>query len=126
METLTIFALIVSLLILIKIIVILIKPKAWYNLAKTIWSAPTLVMIVCLVLSAIVLFYLIQTVTIIEIMAVMLFLALLSGMTMAVYSREILDFAGKLLKDRKFMKKAWLAIIIWLVLILWALKEILM
>lgn len=126
METITIFALIIALLALVKILVILIKPKVWTEVVKSVWRAPGFMMVVCLILAAVVLYYLIQDISIVQIMAVFLFVALLGGMTVAVYSKEVVSLAGKMLNDRKFMKKAWLPVIIWLVLILWALKEILL
>lgn len=126
MDTITIFALIISSLALTKILVILVKPKAWLNLVKGIWKAPALMMIVCLILAAIVFYYLIQSITIVQIMATMLFLALLYGMTFAVHSKETLVWAQKMLNDRKFMRRVWLPVLIWLVLVLWALKEILL
>lgn len=126
METIAIFALIVSIVVLIKILVILVKPRAWYNLTKSIWKAPSLMMIICLILAAIVFYYLIQIMAIIQIMAVVLFVALLSGMSVAIYSKELVGLAQKMLSDRKFLAKGWLPILIWLALILWTLKEILM
>ena len=83
MEIITVFALIIALLALVKILVILVKPKVWLNLVKSIWSVPMLTMIVCLILAAIVFYYLIQELTIIQIMATTLFIALLAGMTFA-------------------------------------------
>lgn len=126
MEIIAVFALIISMLALIKILVILIKPKAWLNLVKSIWSVPMLAMLACLVGGAVVFYYLIQELSIVQIMAVVLFVALLGGTSVAVYSKEIVSLAGKMLNDRKFLRKGWLAIIIWLVLILWTLKAILL
>ncbi len=126
METITTFALIIAVIALVKILVILVKPKAWYGVVKSVWKAPALMMIVCLILAAIVFYYLIQELSIVQIMATMLFLALLYGMTFAVYSKETIVWAQKMLNDRKFLAKGWLPILIWLALILWALKEILM
>ena len=126
METIAVFALIISLLALIKILVILVKPRAWYNLVKKVWSAPNIVMIICLILAAIVFYYLIQELSIVQIMAAVLFIALLYAMTFAIYSKEVVVLARKMLNDRKFMRKAWLPIIIWVILVLWTLKTILL
>ncbi len=126
METIAIFALIIALLALIKILVILVKPKVWSNLVKIVWSSSNAMMIICFLLASIVFYYLIQELSIIQIMAVVLFIALLGGMSVAVYSKEIVSLANKMLNDRKFLSKGWLAVLIWLVLISWTLKEILM
>ena len=126
METIAIFALIMATLALVKILIILVKPRAWYNLVKAVWKAPTIVMLICLILAAMVFYSLLQELSLVQIMAVVLFVALLGGVTAAVYSKEVVSLAGKMLNDRKFMRKAWLPIIIWLILVLWALKEILL
>ncbi|MFH1711085.1 MAG: hypothetical protein ABH840_02120 [Nanoarchaeota archaeon] len=125
MDTIGIFALIFAVVALVKIVTILIKPRAWFNLADKIWKAPNLMMLVCLVLAAFVFYYLIQELTIVQIFAVTLFVALLGGVSIASYSKELIALSSKMLKDRSAVKKAWISIIVWLVLVLWALKELL-
>jgi len=125
MDAIGIFALVVAVVALVKIVTILIKPIAWYRLAEKIWRAPNVVMVACLVLGGIVFYSLIQELTIVEIFAVILFVALLGGISVASYHEEFIGLASKMLRDRKFLRKAWISIIVWLFLILWALKEIL-
>jgi len=124
MEIVGIFALIVLIAIAIKILVVLISPKSWLNLVGKIWKLPILTMIVSLILAGIVLYYLLQEISIVQIFGVLLFIALISAATMAVYIKEVLPFAQKMLKDRSFLRKAWLPILIWIILIIWALKEL--
>ena len=124
MEIVGIFALIVLIAIAIKILVVLISPKSWLNLVGKIWKLPILTMIVSLILSGIVLYYLLQEISIVQIFGVLLFIALISAATMAVYIKEVLPFVQKMLKDRSFLRKAWLPILIWIILIIWALKEL--
>ncbi len=124
--TIEVMALIVVVAAAIKILVILVKPKAWVGIVKKIWVNSALVGIVSLVLAAVVLYYLMQAgITIVQIFAVMLFIALLAAVSAAVYSKEIMGLAQKLLKDKNILKKAWLAILVWIILIIWALKELL-
>ena len=105
----------------IKMIVILISPKAWLNgVVKKIWGKPVLMMIVCLILAGISLYYLtVAGITIVEIFAVMLLFTLLIAVGVAVYAKEIVGLAGKLLANRNILKKSWLYIIIWIALIVW-------
>jgi len=124
MTTIEIFALIVVIVAAIKMIFALTSPKSWLNFTGKVWKFPTLMMWASLILAAIVLYYILQTLTIIDIFAVMLFIALLSATTMAVYARDFLSIIPKIVKDKKFLKKAWLPILIWLVLIIWAAKEL--
>lgn len=120
-------ALIIVALSAIKIIVLLTKPKAWVSVFKAVYRKPSVTTIVFLVLSVIVLNYLLKEITIVQIFAVMLFFALLTGLTVAsAYSKDVVQMATKLLKDKNMIKKAWLAILIWTVLIIWALKELFM
>ncbi|MBU3912993.1 MAG: hypothetical protein KKB21_00815 [Nanoarchaeota archaeon] len=125
MDAIGIFALVVAVVALVKILTIIIKPRAWFNLAERIWRAPTLAMVICIILAAVVFYNLIQELTIVQIFAVILFVALLSGVSVASYHNEMISMASKILKDRNFVKRSWISLVIWLVLILWALKELL-
>jgi len=125
MGAIEIIAVIVLILSAIKILVILVNPKSWMKVVKLVYSIPTLTMIVALILSAVTLYYLLQSgITIIQIFAVMAFIALLACMTISIYFKDVVSFAGKMLKDRKFLRKAWLSILVWIVLIVWGLYAI--
>jgi len=125
MSALEVIALVVAVISVIKILVLLAKPVAWMKIVKPIYVIPALTMVVALILAAITLYYLLQSgITMVQIFAVMAFVFLLTCMTVAVYSRDFLPVANKLLKDRKFLKKAWLPILIWVALIILALGEI--
>jgi len=104
------FALILAAVALIKIIVILIKPISWIKVVDTVYAIPMLTAFISLVLSAVVLFYLIE--------------AGFGIVGVSVYAKEFLPLARKMLKDRTFVKKSWLYIIIWIVLIIWVFYEI--
>lgn len=124
MEIIEIFALIVLVAIAIKMLVILISPKSWLSFAGKIWKLPILVMVVSLILAGVVFYYLIQEINLVQIFAVMLFIALISAATMAVYAKEFLAVAQKIVKDRSFLKRAWLPILIWVILAIWAAEEL--
>ncbi len=120
-----IFALIVAVVILIKILVILIKPSAWMGFAESLWKLPALVMVVGLVLAGVVLYYLMQSgISLVQIFAVMLLIVLLSAVTMAVYAKDFISMGKKLVRDRNFLSKGWLSIIIWIALAIWVLIKI--
>ncbi len=115
-----IFALIVAVIAIIKILFIIVKPKSWMNLVKPFYSVPMLTSIVALLLSAVVLYYLVQSgITIVQIFAVMLFVALIACVSVSVYFKEVIGVGEKILKEKKFIRKAWLSIIIWLILSIW-------
>ena len=113
-------ALILMVIVAIKLIVILVSPKAWFNsVAKPLWKNAGLMTLVSLVLAAVVLYYLLVELTIVQILAVMAFLALLAAVGVGTYKKEVLALADKLLKDKTIIRKSWLYILIWAVLILW-------
>lgn len=117
------FALTIAVLGLIKIIVLFISPESWFNFAKKVWKKPNLVAIISLILSAVVLYYLLQSMTIVQIFAVMLLTSLLLAVGMAPFVNDFLKINKKRMKNK--LKESWLYILIWLVLILWVLKEVL-
>lgn len=119
-------ALIAMLVIAIKLIVILVKPKAWADLVKKIWANPVLMEVIVLILATITLYYLLQELTIVQIFTVILFIALVAATSIAAYSKEMIALSQKMLKDKNIAKKAWLSILIWIILILWGLKELFM
>lgn len=121
-----IIALILLVVAAIKILVILIMPKAWVKLVKKVWVNPMNMMIASLILAAVVLYFLLQELTIIQIFAAMAFVSLLAAAGIAMYSTTVVNAAQRLLRDREIVKKSWLYILIWIILILWGLKELFM
>lgn len=120
-----IIALILILVSLIKIIVILINPQSWYNnVAKKVFGSMGLVSVVSLILAAVVLYYLLQELTIIQILATMAFLSLLMVVGIAAYAKEVVPLVDKLYKDKTLVKRSWLYILVWIALLLWGLKEL--
>jgi len=119
MNAIAILATILLVVSAIKILVILIKPKAWGKVVKVVYGKPMLTMILSLILAVIVLNYLLAEVTIVQIFAVMVFVALLAAMSLSVYAKEIIPTAVKMLNEKNFMRKAWLPIIVWVILLIW-------
>jgi hypothetical protein len=121
-------AAIVAIVVVIKLLVVLIKPSAWMNMVvKPIYSNNIFLMLVGLVLAGGSLWYLINSgITIVQIFAVFFFLSMTAMITAATYSSDIVAVAKKMLKNKAFLKKAWLSIIIWFALAIWALKELFM
>lgn len=123
--TIEIFALIFLSVASIKLLVLIIEPKAWVKVVRKVWKNSFLTGLVCFLFAGMILFYLLEEMTIIQIFAVMLFVALLAGTGIAVYSRDIVGFALKIM-NKSTIKKSWFYIIIWIILIIWGFKEIFM
>ena len=125
MNALEIIALIAIILAVIKILVILINPSSWLKVIKTVYAQPWITAIISLILAGIVLNYLLQELTIVQIFASMMFFALLTMIGIAGYKKEITEWAEQVLKEKELWKKAWLALIIWGILIIWVIYSIL-
>ncbi len=118
-------ALIVAAVAIVKLLVLVIKPRAWLRIVKPIYKYPILLGFISLILACFSLLYLLDELTIVQIFAVILFIAFLAGVTLASYAKELVAFGEKLLKDRKVVDRAWVSIIIWLLLCIWALYTLL-
>ena len=125
MTPIEIMALIVAALLIIKLVVVFINPKHWAKVAETSFAKPTITIVVCLVWSVVVLWFLLHELTIVHVFAVTLFLMPLFAMSFAFYAKETTAWMKKLLKQKNMLKRAWLIIVIWLVLALWVLYTIL-
>ncbi len=121
MTPIEIFALIVAVIAIVKVVVLLVNPKSWMKFAKAIYAQPAASMIVSLLLAAVVLYYLLTELTIVQIFAAVLFTMLLALSSFSAFPKELLEMANKLLEDKSIMKKAWLPTIVWVALIVWVL-----
>lgn len=123
--SLEIISLVLIVISVIKILVLLISPKAWFHFAKKVWKNDNLVRVVCLILAITVLYYLIsEGTTITQILAVTSFVALIIAVGIGQRVNDLIKHYEKLAKNRSIIKDHWLYILIWLVLIIWGLKEI--
>lgn len=112
-------------LIALSVIKILMIPKAWLKyVIKPFYSKAGILFGVEVILAGAVLYFLIQSgLSIVQILAVVGFGALLTGMTFAWYGKETLLWAKRVLK-KGIWKKAWLPILIWVALIVWGALEL--
>ena len=124
MTPVEIFALIVALIVLIKLFVILKNPGTWLDVVETIWKNPNVVIVVSFVLAIVVLYYLLQEITIVQVFSVMLLFVLLSAVNIAMYSKEFMQFGRRLLKQKNLIRRSWFSILIWVILTIWVIKEL--
>jgi len=118
------FALVLALLVIIKLVVISFRPKTWMDkVARPVWSNSSLTKTISLILAIVVLYYLLQTLTIVQIFAVALFFSLISASTMASFSKEILSLGDRMIKGN-VLKGNWFLILVWLALSVWVLVQI--
>ena len=120
-------ALIFIIFVLLKIIIISINKNLWINkVTKKVLKKPHGYGFIMLILSLISLWFLLQELTIVQIIAASTFITLLMGFGILQYTEELQTLITKVQKDKHIIKKSWIYIVIWLIILLWGLKEILM
>ena len=123
LTSLEIIVSIFAILGIIKFIVILVRREKWWPVTKSVYGNPAIFRWIFLILAGIVFYLLIQELTIVQILAVAAFIALLMAFGFTTYSKETLELAQKIMK-KGFSGWQWFYILIWAVLLLWALYEI--
>ncbi|MDO8538485.1 MAG: hypothetical protein Q7S21_06375 [archaeon] len=120
MTPIELLALVFSVLVLVKLIVALVKPKARINVAKKVYSNPMLISIVFLVLALICGYFIFAELSVVQVAAVMLFTSLLIGLTYAPYSQAMIKVFEEIpLNGKQLFKKNWISIIIFVAISLW-------
>jgi len=106
---------------IVKLITFIVNPKGLINFAKKFYAKPVTISVIAFILAIVVLYYLIQAgMTIVQIFAVAIFISLVMITKMAMYAQGII----KQIKIKEFWKKQWFLVIFWVVLLIWAIKEL--
>lgn len=125
MTPIEIIALIVAVLTIIKLIVILKDPSVWMRkVSLPLLKSGKTGIVVSLILAGLVLKYLLESLTIVEIYAVMAFVMLLVATGFMAYPKKMASLIEQFGKDKHLIEKSWLQILVWLVLSIWVLKEL--
>jgi len=118
-----VIALILITVTLIKLITISINKKSWMAVSEKVFNKPLITSLISLLLAFIVFYYLVQELTLAQIMATTAFITLLMVFGMMSYSKELRPLIKKAY-TKKFNGAIILYTAIWLILILWASYEI--
>lgn len=111
----------------IKELIFLIAPKSFLNFSGKFHSNPIFIQGISLALAGGVLYLLIQSgLTIVHILAVMVFVLLLLVLGMTKHLNLILKSDKDQMKKGNYWRENWLYNFIWLILLIWGLKEIFM
>ena len=125
MTPVEIMALIVAVFVGFKLLMILISPKSWMGIVKTvtIWKNPIPTILVSIVLAAVTLMYLLQELTIVQIFATTLFVMFLMIISLSSCAKATLALEKQVFKEIgvKLSMEAWLSIIVWGILTIWVL-----
>lgn len=124
MTPVEIIALIFVVFALVKLVVIGINPSHWKSVVKKIYVKPVITTVISLILGAVILRYLLEELTIVQIFASMTFMMALMMVQFAVLGTEVVEIADKLFADRNILKKLWFPLVLWTALMGWVLYEI--
>jgi len=125
LNNIEIIALVFAFFVLIKVLVLTISKKTWIRFVKKVYSRPFIISSVFFVIALVVLYYLLQTLTIVEVFASVAFAVLLLGSSLALFSKEIINLASKV-KSHRMNGIEFLQIIIWALLAIWVLSELIL
>lgn len=119
---LNIIALIFIIVGILKIFTISINKKNWMPVVRSFFSNKLAGSAVVIILAIIVFYFLIQELTIIQIIASAAFISLLIALSVLQFNEEIVALAKKI-SSKKFSLMTWIYIFIWLILFAWALYQ---
>ena len=124
MTPVEVIALVFALLSLVKLVVILIDPRIWMKkVVVPIYKSHISVFVMSL-FALLVLYYLLQELSIVYIYAAIGFTSLFIGIGFLHHPSEVLDLAKKILSKKKHPMIHWYFILVWAALTLWVLYEI--
>ncbi|MFH1063542.1 MAG: hypothetical protein V1729_00510 [Candidatus Woesearchaeota archaeon] len=124
MTPIEIIALLGALLILVKLVVIAIKPNLWMKLPHHAFKYPKVAMVGSLLLAFLMLYFLMEELNIIQIFACVMFTAFLIVSAVTSYSTEFVDLLKKLLKEKHVFAKALIPVAVWFLFAVWVLYAI--
>lgn len=124
MTPIEIIALIFVLLGFFKIIITLFNPYLRLKLVRKLAGNKEVTTIVLIVVALVILKYLLQEINIVQIMAVGFFMSLLIMINMIPIIDDLLKPAEKIIMDKKWLRKLWLSVLIWIGLFVWVIWEL--
>ena len=123
-STIEILALILIVVSVIKIIFLLVNPKGWFKFAKGFWKSRGLTKIISLILAVVVFYFLTLSMSVVQILAVTLFVALLFAVGLSGRLDDLMKIYDKQVKSGKLWAENWLYVVLWLILLVWGVIEL--
>lgn len=111
----------------IKMLVLLVSPMSWMNFASKFYKNKGLAKIVSLALAVVIFYYLYMAgITVVQILAVTAFVGMLLVLGLADEFEYFIKKYQAMVKKGNLWKEYWLYTLIWIVLLIWGVKELLM
>jgi O-antigen ligase len=110
----------------IKLIVVLVKPQAWIRgVGRRIYAVPAVSLPILVILTVISFYYLLQELSMVQVFAAFLVFWLVMLIALLPFGRAFLPaIESAYSNNRAVWKKSWLTMVIWVILLVWALKEL--
>jgi hypothetical protein len=124
MTPVEIIALIVVLGVIVKLITLAVNQKSLANKVDMMASKPVVGTIIATLLAAVVLYYLLMEITIIQVFATLAFVMLMVLISFLAFPKELTKLAKEILKTKSILKTGWFVIVLWLGLIIWVIIEL--
>lgn len=108
----------------IKLIVVFVSPQAWLRFVRRVYAVPVVTSTVALLLAALVLFFLLRSgLTIVQVLAVTVFVSLLLVVGIAPYAGRLFEWV-ETQSLPAMLRQQWLYIVVWVLLLAWGAIEI--
>jgi len=119
MTPIEILATIFAVFVIVKLVVVSVKPGLWMKWAKGMLKNELLITLIYFVLAVIIGYYIFAEMTVVQVAAVTLWVSMLIGIGFVPYSKILLKTSDELLSVG--ISKGWLSMLIWAVLAIWVL-----
>lgn len=123
MTPLEILATIFAVLLLAKISIFVIKPEALMKASEAGLRRKDGLTIICLILAAIVGYYVFASLDVVEVAAVMLFTSLLMSLFLLPFFDDAIKIRGFFEKRSEVLRKSW-SFVIWVAIAVWVLYKV--
>ena len=111
-------------MVLFKLLIIIVSPKLRVTIAESILSKNAAILTVTLlILTAIIGYYVLSSLTIVEVAAVMMLMSGLMALFFIQYKKIMLQLLRESL-SQDFLIKNWMSLLIWGLLAIWALYAV--
>ncbi len=122
MAPIEILATFFAVFVIVKLVVVTVKPGLWMTWAKGILKNELLITLIYFVFAVIVGYYIFAELTVVQVAAVTLWVSMLIGIGFIPYSKILLKTSDELLSVG--ISKTWLSMLIWAVLAVWVLYAV--
>jgi len=122
MAPIEILATFFAVFVIVKLVVVTVKPGLWMKWAKGILKNELLITLIYFVFAVIVGYYIFAELTVVQVAAVTLWVSMLIGIGFIPYSKILLKTSDELLSVG--ISTTWLSMLIWAVLAVWVLYAV--